>query len=98
MYCIKISIEEKYRHSCRCNVDIQLTASKQHNAEHKLTSHGAESITLLSVIVVSCTTPSHAITAPVCGAVSVVAAAIEEGKVAQSAIGVATSCYHHGWY
>lgn len=73
--------------------DVEQT--KQHT--QTLTSHGAEPKVLLCVVVVSGTTPPHAITAPVSGAVSVVAATVEEGKVAQSAIGVSTYCCHNGW-
>lgn len=64
---------------------------------HTLTSHGAESKALLCVVVVGGTTPSHAITTAVRGAVGVVAAAVEEGEVAQGAVGVPTSCCHNGW-
>jgi len=42
-------------------------------------------------------TPPHAITSPVRGAVGVVAAAIEEGEVAQGTMGVSTSGSHNGW-
>lgn len=66
------------------------------NRAHTLTSHRAESKALLRVVVVGGTTPPHAITASICGAVSVVAATVEEGEVAQGAVGVSTSCCHNG--
>lgn len=62
-----------------------------------LTGHGAESEALLRVVVVGGTAPPHAVPAPVRGAVGVVAAAVEEGEVAQGAVGVPASRYHNGW-
>lgn len=70
---------------------------KQSTHTHILTSHGAESKELLCVVVVGGTTPSHAITAAIGGAVGVVAATVEEREVAQATVGVSTSCYHNGW-
>ena len=69
----------------------------KHKATHTLTSHGAESKALLCVVDVGGTTPPHAVTSPIRGAVSVVTAAVEEGEVAQAAVGVSTSCCHDGW-
>lgn len=43
------------------------------------------------------TTPSHAIAAPIRGAVGVVAATVEEGELAQGTVGVSTPCCHNGW-
>lgn len=43
------------------------------------------------------TTPFHAITAPIRGAVSVVAPAVEEGEVAQGSIRVSTSGCNDDW-
>lgn len=62
-----------------------------------LTSHGAKSKELLCIIVVGGTTPPHAITTPIRGALCVVATAVEEGKVTEGAVGVSTSCRHNGW-
>lgn len=67
-----------------------------HTRTHTLTSHGAESIALLCVIVVGGTTPPHAITAPISGTFGVVASTVEEREVAQTAVGVSTSGYHNG--
>lgn len=70
--------------------------SKQ-SSKPTLTSHGAESKELFCVVVMGGTTPSHAIAAPIRGAVGVVAATVEEGEVAQGTIGVSTSCCYNGW-
>lgn len=64
---------------------------------YALTSHGTESIHLLSVIVVSSAAPSHAISSPISGAVCVIATTVEEGEVAQSTIGVSANCCYNGW-
>lgn len=61
-----------------------------------LTSHGAESIHLLSVIVISSAAPSHAISSPISGAVCIITATVEEGEVAQGTIGVSTNCCYNG--
>lgn len=67
------------------------------SSTHTLTSHGAKSKALLCVVVVGGATPPHAITASVRGAIGVVAATVEEGEMAQAAVGVSTSCCHNGW-
>lgn len=59
-----------------------------------LTSHGAESKALVVVIIMSGTAPPHAVTTPIRGAFSVVASAVEEGKVTEGVVGVSTSCCH----
>lgn len=60
-----------------------------------LTIHGAETKELVCVIVIGGTAPSHGITAPVRGALCVVAATVQEGEVAQGTIGVSTPCCHN---
>lgn len=62
-----------------------------------LTSHGTEPEELVGVIVVGGTTPFHAVTAPIRGAVAVVAPTVEEGEVAQASIGVPTSGCNDDW-
>lgn len=62
-----------------------------------LTRHGAKSKVLICVIAVCGTTPPHAITASIRGAVSVVTAAVEKGKVAEGTVGVPTKCCDNGW-
>lgn len=66
------------------------------DVRYVLTSHGAESIHLLSVIVISSAAPSHAVSPPISGAVCVITTAIEEGEVAQGTVGVSTNCCYNG--
>lgn len=61
-----------------------------------LTCHGTEAKPLLSVIVISCAAPFHAISPAVSGAVSVVTAVVEEGELTECTIGVSSSgCDHN---
>lgn len=76
-----------------------LSGSKSHlEAFHNsftvlsLTSHRAEPKFLVSVIVLSGSTPLHVVSPSLRGTVSVVAVVVQEGKVAQSTIGIATTC------
>lgn len=59
-----------------------------------LTSHGAETETLLIVIVCCGAAPFHPISTSFCGAVSVVLTIIDEWELTQSSIGITTTCYH----
>lgn len=72
------------------------TAYLGRDFRYALTSHWAESIHLLSVIVISSAAPSHAISSPISGAVCVITTAVEEGEVAQGTIGVSTNCCYNG--
>lgn len=65
--------------------------------QNVLTCHGAKPKELITVIVVGGTTPPHAVTPPVCGAVCVVTTTVEEGEVAQSPIGVPAQRRHDSW-
>lgn len=57
-----------------------------------LTSHGAETKLLVSIVVLSGPTPLHVVPAPLGRTVGVVAVVVQEGEVAQSTIGIATTC------
>lgn len=57
-----------------------------------LTSHGAEPKLLVSIVVLSGSTPLHVVPASLGSAVGVVAVVVQEGEVAQSTIGIATTC------
>lgn len=57
-----------------------------------LTSHGAEPKLLVSIIVLGGSTPLHVVPASLRSTVGVVAVVVQEGEVAQSTIGVATTC------
>lgn len=58
-------------------------------------SHGTEPKTLFLIIVCCGATPFHAVSTPICSAVGVVSAIVEEGELAQSAIGITASCCHN---
>lgn len=75
------------------NTSIPLSPST--TIAHTLTSHGTEPKTLFCIIVGCGATPLHAISAPICSAVSVVSAIVEVGELAQSTIRITTSCYHN---
>lgn len=64
--------------------------------KHTLTSHWTEPVALFCVVVVGGTAPPHAVPAPVGGALGVVLTAVEEGEVAEGAVGVSTSGHHGG--
>lgn len=57
-----------------------------------LTSHRAETKLLVSIIVRSGSTPPHVVPPSLRSTVSVVAVIVQEGEVAQSTIGIATTC------
>lgn len=59
------------------------------------TCHGTESVAALVIVVGRGATPLHAIAAAVGCAVRVITAVVQEGKMAQRAIGVSTASYHH---
>lgn len=62
---------------------------------HQRTCHGTEPKTLFCIIVCCGPTPFHAISASLCGTVSVVSPIIQEGELAQSTIRVTASCCHN---
>lgn len=75
-----------------------LSSSKNHiQVFHKpfmafsLTSHGAEPKLLVSIVVLSGSTPLHVVPPSLRSAVGVVAVVVQEGEVAQSTIGIATT-------
>lgn len=57
-----------------------------------LTSHRTETKFLVSIIVFSGSTPLHVVSPSLRSTVSIVAVVIQEGEVAQSTIGIATTC------
>lgn len=57
-----------------------------------LTSHRAETKFLVSIIVLGGSTPLHVVSPSLRSTVSVVAVVVQEGEVAQSTIGIATTC------
>lgn len=57
-----------------------------------LTSHRAETKFLVSIIVLSGSTPLHVVSPSLRSTVTVVAVVVQEGEVAQSTVGIATTC------
>lgn len=57
-----------------------------------LTSHRAEPKFLVSIVVLSGSTPLHVVSPSLRSTVSVVAVVVQEGEVTQSTVGIATTC------
>lgn len=62
-----------------------------------LTSHRAEAKFLVSIIVLSGSTPLHVVSPSLRSTVSIVAVVVQEGEVAQSTVGIATTCLDQNW-